>query len=397
MEAAPRAPGSVREGEPFMAPFSDRPVPLTRDQAAMLGLHRSAIDTPALLLDLDRFERNATHLATLLRELGLGWRPHSKAHKSPQIARRQLEIGAIGVTCAKVGEAEVMVDYGIPSVLIANEQGAPSKFARIAALNERAEVITCADAPAHVDMASAAGRAAGVEIPMLVEMNVGQDRAGVREPGVALDLARRIDRTPGVRLAGLMGWEGHLPTAWPAEERERACREAMAPLIEARHRIEADGMQVGIVSGGGSGTHAATGLVAGMTEVQAGAACLMDRFYGEQCHLAGEFELALTIVTTVTSRPVPDRAIVDAGFKTMSGDLGFPVPVDLPGAALTELSAEHGHVALEPEARGLAIGDRVAWIPGYSDSTTFLHNQFVGLRGDTVTAVLPLLGRGRLT
>jgi D-serine deaminase-like pyridoxal phosphate-dependent protein len=384
--------------EPFMEPFGDRPVPLTPFQRALLGRSKGEIDTPALLLDLDRYERNATHLAGFLREHGVNWRPHSKAHKSPQVARRQVQLGAIGITCAKVGEAEVMVDFGIRSILIANEQGVLSKFERIAALNRRAEVITCADDSAHVQMAAQAALAADTVIPMLVELNVGQERAGTFAGQPALELARLIARTPGVRLAGVMGWEGHLPTAWPADERERLCREAMTPLIETAHLIEADGIPVPIVSGGGSGTHGTTGLLPGMTEIQAGAACLMDRLYGEQCHLAGEFEYALTIMSTVVSRPIPGRAIIDAGFKTMSGgELGFPMPLDLSGATLTELSAEHGHVALEPEARHLRIGDRVEWIPGYSDTTTFLHNQFVGLRGDRVTAVMPLLGRGLLT
>lgn len=376
-------------GEAFMAPFGDREVPLTPFQQAILGLAKDHVDTPALLLDLDRYERNATKMAAFLGALGLNWRPHSKAHKSPQIARRQVQLGAIGVTCAKVGEAEVMVEYGIPSVLIANEQSAPEKFDRIAALNRHAEVITCADDPIHVAMASAAGRAAGVEIPMLVELNVGQERAGVAPGEPAAALARLIAGTPGVRFAGIMGWEGHLTTIWPAEERERQCREAMAPLIETKRLIEAAGIPVPIVSGGGSGSHGATGLVAGMTEIQAGAACLMDRLYGEQCHLDGEFEYALSIVTRVISRPTPDRAITDGGFKTMSGgESGMPLAVGLPGATLTELSAEHGHVR---------IGDRIEWIPGYSDTTTFLHDQFVGIRAGRVTAVMPLLGRGRLT
>jgi D-serine deaminase-like pyridoxal phosphate-dependent protein len=381
-----------------MAPFGDREVPLTPFQRALMGLARDEVDTPALLLDLDRFERNAARMAAFVRDAGVAWRPHSKAHKSPQLARRQVELGAVGVTCAKVGEAEVMVDFGIGSVLIANEQAAPSKFQRIAALNRRAEVITCADDPVHVEMASDAGLAAGVAIPMLVELNVGQERAGTASAEAAVRLARLIASTRGVRFAGIMGWEGHLTTVWPAAERERRCREAMAPLIETRRRIEAEGITVPIVSGAGTGTHGVTARIPGMTEIQAGAACLMDRFYGEQCHLDGEFEYALTVATRVISRPAPDRAIVDAGFKTMSGgETGMPLAIGLPGAVLTELSAEHGHVALAPEARHLRIRDRIEWIPGYSDTTTFLHDQFVGIRDGRVTAVIPLLGRGRLT
>jgi D-serine deaminase-like pyridoxal phosphate-dependent protein len=135
-----------------------------------------------------------------------------------------------------------------------------------------------------------------------------------------------------------------------------------------------------------------------MTEVQAGGGCFLDRFYGEECHMDDEFEYALSIISTVTSRPIPERGIMDAGFKTMSdGESGRPRPLDRPGMSLVYLSAEHGNLALEPEAQRLAIGDRIEWIPGYSDTTTFLHNQFLGLRNDRVEAVIPLLGRGKLT
>src|SRR5205823_3689869 len=191
-----------------------------------------------------------------------------KAHKSPQVARRQMDLGALGIICAKPSEAEVMVDHGIPSVLIANEQGRRSKYDRIAALNRRAEVITCADNPIHVEMASAAGRDAG--------------------------------------------------------------------------------------------TYMTSGTVSGMTEVQAGGGCFLDRFYGEECHMHDEFEYALSVISTVTSRPIPERGIMDAGFKTMSdGESGRPRPLDRPGMSLVYLSAEHGNLALEPEAQGLAIGDRI--------------------------------------
>jgi D-serine deaminase-like pyridoxal phosphate-dependent protein len=291
-----------------------------------------------------------------------------------------------------------MVDFGIPSVLIANEQGRREKYDRIAALNRRAEVITCADSPWHVETASAAGRAAGVDIPLLVSLEVGMDRTGALPGDAALELARLIDRTPGVRFMGVMGYEGHLLTIWPLEEKERQSHEAMGRMIETVRKIEADGIAVPIVSGGGSGTYMTSGLVEGMTEIQAGGGCFLDRFYGEECHMDDEFEYALSVVSTVTSRPIPERGIMDAGFKTMSdGESGRPRPLNRPGISLVYLSAEHGNLQLEPEAQGLRIGDRIEWIPGYSDTTTFLHNHFLGLRGDRVTAVIPLLGRGKLT
>ena len=381
-----------------MQPFGDRPVPLTPEQESILGRHRHEIDTPALLLDLDKFERNATRISSFLREHGVGWRPHSKAHKSPQIARRQMELGAHGIICAKPSEAEVLVDYGIPSILIANEQGRREKYDRIARLNRRAEVITCADNPVHVEMAAAAGIAAGQDIPMLVSIDVGMDRTGAMPGQPVRDLARLITETKGVTFKGVMGYEGHLLTIWPLEEKERQSRDAMGRMINSVRLIERDGIPVEIVSGGGSGTYMTSGLVEGMTEIQAGGGCFLDRFYGEECHMEDEFEYALTVVSTVTSRPIPERGIMDAGFKTMSdGESGRPRPIDRPGMTLEYLSAEHGNLKLEPEAQSLRIGDRIEWILGYSDTTTFLHDHFVGLRNDRVTAVIPLLGRGKLT
>jgi D-serine deaminase-like pyridoxal phosphate-dependent protein len=381
-----------------MEPFAGHETLLTPEQESILGRHKDEIDTPALLLDLDKFERNATKISSFLRSQGVGWRPHSKAHKSPQVARRQMELGAHGIICAKSSEAAVMVDYGIPSVLIANEQGRREKFDRIADLNHRAEVITCADNTWHVETAAAAGVAAGVDIPLLVSIDVGMDRTGALPGQDTLALARQIAGTRGVQFKGVMGYEGHLLTVWPLEEKRRQSHEAMGRMIDTVRLIERDGIPVEIVSGGGSGTYMTSGEVAGMTEVQAGGGCFLDRFYGEECHMEEDFEYALTVVSTITSRPIPERGIMDAGFKTMSdGESGRPRPIGLPGASLVYLSAEHGNLALEAEARGLRIGDRVEWILGYSDTTTFLHNHFVGLRGDRVTAVIPLLGRGKLT
>src|SRR5438105_12260675 len=145
-----------------MAPFAGHDPFLTPEQEALIGQPKDEIDTPALLLDLDKFERNATKIASFLRDHDVGWRPHSKAHKSPQVARRQMELGALGIICAKPSEAEVMVEYGIPSGLIANEQRRRAKYDKIAALNRRAEVITCPANPLPVEMPSAAGQAQGV-------------------------------------------------------------------------------------------------------------------------------------------------------------------------------------------------------------------------------------------
>jgi D-serine deaminase-like pyridoxal phosphate-dependent protein len=195
-----------------------------------------------------------------------------------------------------------------------------------------------------------------------------------------------------------MGYEGHVLLAWPNEEKRAGTEAALAGLNESRRLIEADGMAVGIVSGGGSGNYMFASSLDGLTELQAGGGCLMDPFYGKLCHLEElGFEYALTVLTTVTSRPTPERVITDAGFKTLSArEEGEPILVDRPGVEFVYLSAEHGVWRRGPDSAPIAIGDRLEIIPDYHDTTTFRHDAFVGLRGDTVEAVIPILGRGKL-
>ena len=290
--------------------------------------------------------RNVERLSTAIAAGGKDWRPHSKGHKSPWIARRQMELGAIGVTCAKVSEAEVMVDGGIPSILVANELATRIKVERAARLQDRAEVIICADDPFHVRLGLRGRRRGRGRHPdgRRHQRRDGPDRRR-RRVRPALELARPIDRAPGVRLAGIMGYEGHTLTAWPNEEKRAETIEAIAGLVESRRLIEADGMPVGIVSGGGSGNHMFAASLDGLTELQAGGACFMDPFYGELCHLEElGFEYALTILTTVTSRPTAGaghhrRRVQDAvgqggmARQSSSGTTEFE---------LDYLSAEHG-------------------------------------------------------
>lgn len=363
------------------------------------GTPVNELDTPVLLLDLDRFERNARRMWSTMEAQGVGWRPHSKAHKSPAIAKRQMAIGAHGVTCAKVSEAEVMVAGGVPSILIAYEPPLPVKWERIAALQPHAEVIACVDAIEHVRMASAAGVAAGVEVPVLVELDIGMDRCGIRPGRPALDLARRVADAPGVRLAGVMGYEGHALTVWPIEEKVATVKRALSQVVETAELLRSEGLPVGIVSVGGSGSYLQAAHVPGVTELQAGGGCFVDRFYAEDCHLAElGFEFAATVLASVSGRPTADRAILDAGFKTMSErDDVKPLPIGLEDATVAYLSAEHMNLQLGPRAQGLRIGDRVEFILEYSDTTFFRHDAFVAHRGGVVEEVIRIEGRGRLT
>jgi D-serine deaminase-like pyridoxal phosphate-dependent protein len=259
-------------------------------------------------------------------------------------------------------------------------------------------VMFCADDPYHVELASAVGVDAGVDLPLVVDVNIGMDRTGVQPGRGALELARAIDAAPGVRLAGIMGYEGHVLTAWPSDEKRAQTIAAIDGLRESRQLIEADGIPVGIVSGGGSGNHMFAAEIDGLTELQAGGASFMDPFYGELCHLTElGFEYALTILATVTSRPTPGRVITDAGFKTLSAkEEWHAIVLGHDDFELVYLSAEHGVWQRKLDGPPVPIGSQLEIVPDYHDTTTFRHDAFVGLRAGVVETVIPLLARGRL-
>jgi len=363
--------------------------------AELIGGPVSRVDTPAALLDLDLFDRNAAHLHRYLAEHGRTWRPHAKAHKSPELARRQMDVGAVGVTCAKLSEAEVMVAGGIRDVLIANQLGTLAKWQRAAALQRDAHVIVCVDDPVHLRWAANAALAADVAIPLFIEVDVGMRRAGVTSDQDAVTLAAAITATPGIELAGLMGYEGHLPAVWPWAEKVSRCADALGRLISAVRAVRAAGYPVDIVSSGGTGTFEATADLPVLTECQAGGGCMMDRFYEEECHV--DLAPALTLLTTTISVRPAGRAVVDAGFKALGRLSGFPLPRVLgrPGVTVAALSAEHGTLALGEDA--LHVGDQVHLVPSYSDGMLFLHDHLIGHRKGLVTDIIALLARGRLT
>lgn len=211
----------------------------------------------------------------------------------------------------------------------------------------------------------------------------------------ALPLAQAVEGAPGLELAGVMGWEGHLLLISDEQEKEAAIRKCVGGLVDAAKRLRAAGMACPIVSCGGTGSSMCTLGCPGVTEVQAGGVIFMDRFYRERCQVR-EFDFALTILTTVVSRPVPDRAIIDAGRKTMNLELSVPFLPGREDIEITNLSAEHGLVGLKPSAQSVRIGDRLEWVPGYGDLTTMLHDRMYAFRDGRLAEIWPLEGRGRL-
>jgi D-serine deaminase-like pyridoxal phosphate-dependent protein len=358
-------------------------------QSHWIGSTVEELDTPALVVDLEKMERNIASIMSTLRELGVGWRPHVKCHKSPDIARRLIAAGAIGITCAKLGEAEVMAGAGLDNILIANQVVGPVKMRRLVALRHRAHVTVAVDDPVQIEELSAAAREAGITLPVVVELNIGQNRCGVDPGEPAVALSRRVHETAGLEYRGLMAWEGHVMSLEDGEEIARQAREAVAGLTKSAEMCRSAGLPVEVVSAGGTITYRATGGVPGVTEVQAGGGVLMDAFYQRR---GVPLELALTILATVVSRR-PQRAIVDGGFKTFG--LVPPVPL-LEGVASFEPSAEHGTLHLARPDVPVKVGDKVSFRPGYVDIMAFLHERMFAIRNGRVEEVWEIAARGKL-
>lgn len=356
---------------------------------------RQDIDTPALIIDLDRMERNIATMAAFFRGVEANLRPHIKTHKTPEIALRQLEAGAIGVTCAKVGEAEVMADAGVRDLLIANQIVGSRKIRRLMEVARRAEVMVAVDDPANVAELSEAAQQTHGTLCVLVEVDVGMSRCGVPPGEPAVELAKRVERSKGLIFKGVMGYEGHTVIIPQKAVRTEAAHAAMKLLTDTAEAIRTAGLPVEIVSAGGTGTYDITGTYPGVTEVQAGSYVLMDTTYRAVEGVGGVFECALTLLTTVVSRPAWDRVIVDIGLKTVTRDFGLPEMAGIEGLQFLYLSEEHGKIRALSENIDLKPGDRIEVLPNHVCTTVNLHDQFYGVRDGKVEAVWEIKGRGK--
>ncbi len=358
-----------------------------------IGIPKDELDTPALWVDLDKMERNIRRLANYFREAGIAWRPHTKGIKTPAIAHKCVEAGAIGVTCAKLGEAEVMAAGGIKDILVANQVVGPQKVARLVNLRMHADVIVAVDSMENAQEISRAAIAKGVIVRVLVEVNSGMNRCGVEPGQPTVDLAMRVAALPGIHLAGLMAWEGHVVGLKDAEEKRAKCLEAVAKLTSSADLCRKAGLTIGIVSCGGSGSYQITSHLSGVTESQTGGAVFTDVTYRTW---GVPLEPSLFVLATVISRPAPTRAVCDAGHKTVDYHIHFPEVVGIPGVLLNHPSAEHGTMELEGEHVPLKIGDKIDLLVSYGDWTVYKHDYLYGVRAGIVETEWPILGRGAL-
>jgi D-serine deaminase-like pyridoxal phosphate-dependent protein len=374
--------------------MDDTSVFATTTVVGAIGQPKAALDTPALLVDLDVMEQNIARMAKTFRDRGIGWRPHTKGMKIPALAHRLIKAGAHGVTCAKLGEAEVMAAGGIADILVANQIVGPQKIQRLVNLQHHSNVMVAVDNWENVQEIDAAATAKGVRVRVLVEVNTGMNRAGVLPGAATVELARKIAPLKGVKLAGLMTWEAHtLRLADPAEKRT-AIEAAIASFLATGKACRDAGIEIGILSCGGTGTYWITAEQTGITECQAGGGIFGDILYRKSFGV--EHPYAMTVVASVTSRPDPKRIICDAGKKTMTGDAAMPEPIGLGKLASMSLSAEHTVVHLAEPSDSPRVGDKVEFVVGYTDTTVNLHDELIGIRNGRVEIVWPILGRGKL-
>ena len=350
------------------------------------------LDTPSLVVDLDVFDRNVSECMARLADVNV--RPHLKTAKSPAVAQLLIAAGARGVCVAKLGEAEVMLDAGIDDVLITTEIAGAVKAARLAALVDRFP-----DARLRLVVDSWEGAAAldavlPRAVEALVDVNVGQDRTGVA-PEDAAALADRVGDLERLRIVGVQGYEGNLQHVRDPDERRELCDGAMERLRGAVEAVRAGGHAVDVVTTGGTGTAEFCAAHSFVTEVQPGSFAFMDADYGDTG--AVPYGSALTAIATVISHPAPDRAVIDAGLKTLSNDSG-PARVDAAGWSYHHAGDEHG--VLTPSGDGqrrpLAIGDRVALMPSHIDTTVNLHDAIYAHRGGAIEAEWPIAARGKV-
>ena len=376
---------------------------MTMPPPATPGMPLSDVDTPALLLDLDAFERNVARMAEMVRPHPVRLRPHAKSHKSPIIALKQIAAGAIGVCCQKVSEAEVMVHGGVRDVLIANEIVGRRKLDRLAWLGREAKVSVCADNIENVRDLDAAAARAGIRLNVLVELDCGGRRCGTEPGKPTADLARAIAASPNLAFGGLHAYHGSAQHLRSDEERRAAIAAAGERVQVSLAELARAGLECPIVTGAGTGTFGLEASSGIWGELQPGSYIFMDADYARNKDKDGNrfatFEHALFVLVTVMSAQSPDRAVIDAGHKALSNDQGFPDVPGFPGAKYHRPSDEHGMLDVGACQNRPALGDKVLLIPGHCDPTVNLHDWYIGIRGlhtpdARVEAVWPVAARG---
>jgi len=359
-----------------------------REYADAIGQRREDLVTPALVLDIDAAQRNIDWMASELKQLGRATiRPHYKTHKSPDLARRQLQAGAGGLSMATVWEAAVLAAAGMDDLFVVNTVAHPVKLRTLAELARDHRILVAVDEAANAAAHSAAAVAAGSTLGIMVEVDTGMDRCGVDSAQECLALARHVMELPGLRFEGITGYEGHCSLTPDSELRHERQREAMTFFTGVADVLETHGIPCKIRSAGGIATWRWTAGYPGLTEIQAGTYVVMDNFHGK---MVPGFEHSLTIQATVISRQ-SGKVIVDAGNKSVAD----PADVTITGHdhEVFRFDEEHG-IFSAPRGSSLQVGDAVALVPGYSPSTVNWYDAYHVVHDDVVIDIWPIVPRG---
>lgn len=363
-------------------------------------MHYKELDTPALLIDLDRMEANIHRMAAFTKSQGVALRPHTKTHKCPDIAQLQLEAGAVGITCAKIGEAEVMAAAGLDDILIANEIIGEQKFERLIELSRNVNLCIAVDSGIGAQSLNAALQRAGVTLEVVIEVNCGQNRAGVLPGEPVLILAQEVSQLESVRLRGLMTHGGHSYNQATKEAVAEVGYAEGAVMVETAELLRQNDIPVETISVGSTPTARYCGRVEGVTEIRPGTYVFCDLTQTDLFASTLE-DCALSVLATVISIPASDRVVVDAGKKALTSDprgrtaasaavYGFIPEKD---CSLSKLSEEHGVIMT---GKRFEIGEKVQIIPNHACVVVNMFDEMVGIRNDRVERVFRVAGRGKM-
>lgn len=371
--------------------------PIRLERAVELG----DVATPALLIDLDRMEANLSKMAAHLKSKNVGIRPHTKTHKCPIIARKQIELGAVGVCAAKVSEAEVMVDGGIDNVLITSPVVTREKIERVVALAKKSSGIQMVidNQKTAADFNAAAG-AAGAALGILIDIDTGTRRTGIAPGKPALELLEFISKQcKSLRFDGLQAYAGHVMHVPGHAKRKERSLDSLARCLDTKALIEKAGFEVGVFSGGGTGTYDIDCDVEGMTDMQLGSYLFMDVQYREigdaDSEVFDEFDPSLFVLVTTISQPVEGLITVDAGYKAFASDSVKPEFRDAPGLIYNWGGDEHGICLIGETAGKIGLGEKFEMIVSHCDPTVNLYDFYHPYREGKVEELWPISARGK--
>ena len=365
------------------------------------GISKWDLDTPCLCVDLDRLEANLDRMQTTVAGNGIASRPHAKTHKCPAIARLQIATGSVGICTAKISEAEVMFEHGVEQILLTTVNVSPRKIRRAMYLRKWCDgFVQAVDTAANARELSGAAAEAGVVADVTVDVDPGGHRTGITPGAPALELAQLVDTLPGLRLRGMLCYDGGSQHVTGFAERRRRTLANLEAAADTADRMKRSGLDTGIFSGGGTGTYNIDHETPGMTDVQVGSYVFMDAQYlgiggAEDDEVYSDFAPALTVLTTVLNDQYEGRVTTDAGAKANTINRPWPIVAGETGMSYTSGSDEFGTLRYEENAsRTYRVGDKLDLIVSHCDPVVNLYDQLYGVRGDRVEVVWPIAGRG---